>query len=245
MGSFFTDAIERNRMNLNSIRGLIRKDIEYFGPVKTFCDLLVRAINRVVFFKILKGIKVEAVNPDYLETDQDFQWQFLSKVQLEELADNPDHDIDASFVQAALDKGDECYGAIDGQVLASYGWYSNKPTETSDELTLHFASEYIYMYKGFTHPKYRGKRLHAIGMNRALREYKNQGYKGLISYVEANNFSSLKSAYRMGYQDFGRIVILKTGTRPFIYASPGCREYDFCFRETDGQRQSEPAMQNQ
>jgi len=229
----FTDVTGRDNMNLNSIGRLIRRDIEYFGPVKTFYDLLVRMINRVVFCKILKGIKVETVNPDYLETDQGFQWQFLSKAQLEELANNPDHDITAGFLQAALEKGDECYGALDGQVLASYGWYSNKPTETSDELTLHFASEYIYMYKGFTHPKYRGKRLHAIGMNRALQEYRNQGYKGLVSYIESNNFSSLKSAHRMGYQGFGRVVILKIGNHPFIYASPGCREYDFCFRETD------------
>ena len=76
-------------------------------------------------------------------------------------------------------------------------------------MTLHFSPEYVYMYKGFTHPNYRGQRLHAIGMNLALQEYLDRGYRGLVSYIESNNFSSLKSAYRVGYRDFGRVAVWK------------------------------------
>src|SRR5262249_50981302 len=99
------------------------------------------------------------------------------------------------------------------------------------DLKLHFNPEYIYMYKGFTHDNYRGQRLHAIGMNLALREYLNRGYRGLVSYVESNNFASLKSVYRMGYKDFGTVYILKMLGEKLIYSSPGCKKYDFYVSE--------------
>jgi hypothetical protein len=86
------------------------------------------------------------------------------------------------------------------------------------------------MYKGYTHPKYRGRRLHAIGMTRALQAYQERAYKGLISYVESNNYSSLKSVYRMGYVDFGRIYVARIFGRYYLWATPGCRAFGFELR---------------
>ena len=219
-------------MNLRSLQQLVRSDIEQFGVAKTVYDLALRAINRLVFLKIFKAMRLDVVNPDYQEANQRLQWQFFSKSQLQALAENPAHDITREFLREALEKGDECYGALDGQVLASYGWYSDKPTATSDDLTVHYSPEYIYMYKGFTHPDYRGKRLHAIGMNRALHEYLERHYKGLISYVESNNFSSLKSTRRLGYEDVGRVVVLRIGQHLWIRASRSCGKFGFSFAKT-------------
>ena len=216
-------------MNLRSFQQLVRSDIEQFGVAKAIYDLGLRAINRVVFLKIFKAMRLDIVNPEYLEASQQLAWQFFSKSQLQALAENPAHDITPEFLREALEKGDECYGALDGQVLASYGWYSDKPTATSDDLTVYYSPEYIYMYKGFTHPDYRGKRLHAIGMNRALHEYLERHYKGLVSYVESNNFSSLKSTRRLGYEDFGRVVVFSIGKHLFIHASRSCSKFGFSF----------------
>ena len=54
-----------------------------------------------------------------------------------------------------------------------------------------------------------GNASHAVGMTRALDEYLARGSKGILSYVEWNNFASLKSCYRMGYADFGKIYVLR------------------------------------
>lgn len=83
---------------------------------------------------------------------------------------------------------------------------------------------HVYMYKGFTHEGYRGQRLHAAGMAQALQEYRAEGSKGIVSYVESNNFSSLKSCYRMGYVAFGYVVVLRVAGRYFIARSKGCRD---------------------
>jgi hypothetical protein len=167
---------------------------------------------------------ITEVNPDYLVCKEPYQWQFFEESQLWELATNPDNTLSERLLQSALQKGDECYGALDGDALACYGWYSNKPTD-DEGLTVHFSPSYMYMYAGHTHPKYRGKRLHAIGMNRALRAYLGRGFKGLVSFVASHNFSSLQSVYRMGYQDIGKIVVLKFGRHLFMHTSRGCREH--------------------
>jgi hypothetical protein len=211
-------------MKLTAIGAKIRRDIQNFGVAKTAYEVLIEGINLCVDFRITKVMKIEAVNPDYLESKEPLQWQFFDESQLFELARNPESKLAERFVQTALEKGDECFGALDGDGLACYGWYSNNPTNDNG-LTVHFSRDFMYMYSGFTVPKYRGMRLHAIGMNRALREYLGRGFKGLISYVNSHNFSSLHSVYRMGYQDIGSVVALKLGGHVFIHTSRGCREH--------------------
>jgi hypothetical protein len=226
-------------VNLHNLVNRIRKNLVHFGIRKTIYDIFLRSVNRVVFFKVFHAMWLERVDPEFLTLESPFEWRLLETSQLEEFANNPEYDIKEEFLGSASEKGDECYGVLDGQVLASYGWYSRQPTETSDDLTLSFNSQYVYMYKGFTHPQYRGQRLHAIGMNLALREYLNRGTKGLISYVESNNFSSLKSVYRLGYRDIGCIAVWKLFGRLIIIYSRGCRKYGLCFQPTNPPAQLE------
>ncbi|MDB4995287.1 MAG: Acetyltransferase family, partial [Myxococcaceae bacterium] len=129
------------------------------------------------------------------------------------------------MIRKSLADGDCCYGILDGDTLASYGWYSKRPTMMTDDLRFHFDPDYVYMFKGFTLPAYRGKRLHAIGMARALAAYAELGSKGILSYVESNNFASLRSCRRMGYDDIGTIVISKLGGRHYSFETPRCRDY--------------------
>ena len=229
-------------MSLNSAWKTIRQDVEHFGLAKTVYDLCFRTINRFVYFKILKAMKIEEANPDYLETEARFRWQFFTMVQLRELSRTPEYDLNEDSLERSLENGDACYGAMDGDVLACYSWYSNEPTEAAHGLTLHFDSDYIYMYKAFTNPAYRGKRLHSVAMNRALRDYLHRGFKGLVGIIESNNFSSLNSVYRIGYQDFGRLFVLKIGEYPLLWASRGCREQGFYLSKSKPAPAAQPAL---
>ena len=60
-----------------------------------------------------------------------------------------------------------------------------------------------------------------------MREYLQRGRKGLVSYVESNNFGSLKSCYRMGYADFGNIYAARCFNRYLLHSDAGCRPYGF------------------
>jgi len=207
----------------------IRQEIRDIGIGGTLYTVFLKLINRFVYFKILRGmvLSMDTVDPKNLKNDEKYTHQFLSKDALVEFSKHKEYELSEDFIQETLGKGDGCFGILEKDTLASYGWYSNRPTPISNDLTLHFLKDYIYMYKGFTHHQYRGLGLHAIGMSKALEAYSTRGFKGIVSYVESDNFRSLKSVYRTGYKDFGNVYILKIFGKYFISSSNGCQQYGF------------------
>jgi hypothetical protein len=206
----------------------LTRTVRQFGVMRTLYDLALRAVNRLVYFRVLKAVSIDTPDPQALERRPEYGYGFLSRALVLAFAVDPQYEMNERFLGEALANEDRCYGIVHGEALASYGWYSKKPTVAlTDDLELRFDPIYVYMYKGFTHEGYRGQRLHAAGMALALQEYRAEGSKGLVSYVESNNFSSLKSCYRMGYVTFGHVVVLRAGGRYFIGRSKGCRERGF------------------
>ena len=201
-----------------------------FGPAATFHELQSRALNTVFDFKILRGMTavIDDVPPEMLHAPG-YQARFADRDELLTATEDPDVlcEMSPDFVERALAKGDECFGLFDGERLASFGWYSTQPTRIGDDLTLHFDPNWVYMYKGYTLPDYRGQRLHGIGMSLALKACTERGKLGLISYVRSTNVRSLRSIERMGYRIFGDVYIVRSGDRTWSWASPGCRPYDF------------------
>jgi hypothetical protein len=209
----------------------LRQSVAAGGWTGALADITIRGFNHCCDFQILKCIVIGEPQAEFLSLGPEFQARFLSREELLAFAEFPANELPATFVREALEKGDECFGILEGERLAAYGWYSNRPTEIGDGgMAIHFNSNFIYMYKGFTHRHYRGKRLHAIGMTMALKAYRERGFAGIVSYVAANNFASLKSCYRMGYQDFGSALVVRHKGFAMALHTPGCRTYGVKFR---------------
>src|SRR3990170_889706 len=214
-------------MDLPRVQHAFRK-LERHGAGALLHVLWVQLVNRIVRFKILRGVHVANADPDFLGYPPQYTPSFLPPGALHGFAADRATEMSRAFVDEALRNGDECYAICDGETLAAYGWYSTRPTPIDPaDLMLEFADGYVYMYKGFTHNAYRGQRLHAIGMTRALQHYLDTGYRGIVSYVESTNFDSLKSCFRMGYQVFGSVYVVRIFGRSFAWASPGCDEFKF------------------
>ena len=190
-------------------------------------EYALRALNAVVVAKVLKGVYVERPHPDFLACPRHAA-RLLGEAELRAFAADPVNEMSMRFVDEALARGDQCFAIVDGERLAAYGWYAFGPTPIGlPDLLLHFERGWVYMYKGFTHADYRGQRLHAIGMTRALAHYVDKGHRGLVSYVESVNFDSLKSCFRMGYAEFGAVYVVKALGRYFAVSSAGCGRFDF------------------
>src|SRR5213594_3733221 len=203
-------------------------EVRRHGLAHALYDVGLKTVNRVVFLKILRGVRIERPDPAFLECPGRYAPMFLPEKMIRDFARDEATGMPTTFVAEALSKGDECFGFLEGETLAAHGWYSSRPTRIDPpDLVLSFSRAYVYMYKGFTNPRYRGQRLHAIGMTMALREYLSKGRKGLVSYVESNNFDSLKSCHRMGYAEFGSVYVMKLLGRYFTYSSRGCRRFGF------------------
>ncbi len=211
-------------MNFN----MFKSNLKNFGLAKALADVALRAVNRILVLRVLKGIKIERVDATFLEADSMYRGLFLTEEMLREFAADPKNELSGAFLDEALSKGDECYGFVCGSTLSAYGWYSRRPTDLDlPGLRLHFDDRYVYMYKGFTAASHRGKRLHAVGMTCALESYLGRGYRGIVSYVEWDNFCSLRSCYRMGYRDFSAVTIVGGRGYYIIYHDRGCSDLRF------------------
>ncbi len=194
--------------------------------------LLVKCARKLSLFTILRGMRLCEVDAEYLECPARYTPGFLDEEQVRHFARDPQNQLDNSFLSEALAKGDRCYAILEGEKLAAYGWYSRQPTRIDPpDLVLDFNQDYVYMYKGLTHPAYRGQRLHAIGMNLALQSYRKEGLAGMISYVESTNFDSLKSCARLGYEIFGSIYLMRIFGRYLHWRSSSCKRYGFTLYE--------------
>ncbi len=205
----------------------IRNSVAKFGVTSTVHDLALRTANRLLLLKVFKGFVGERLAPSFLLCPPPYRRQFLDETMLRAFALDPNTGLSAGFLDEALSKGDECYGILDGDGrLASYGWYARTPTRIDPpKLRLFFGEHYIYMYKAYTDPRHRGKKLLALAITGALKHYQQLGYQGLVAYVESNNLSSLQSCRQLGYSAFGTIVLIKLFGRFLILTSAGCRRF--------------------
>jgi len=206
----------------------LRERVRRHGFWNTLCAIALLLINKVFVLRIFRGLYVEQPNPSFFKCPSGLTAGFLSAPQLREYARDPGNQMRDTFIDAALPRGHECHAIREVETLAAYGWYATGTTRVGiADLEIAFDSRYVYMYKGFTVPRFRGRRLYAIGMTRALRHYKNRGYQGLVNYVEAQNAASLKSCLRMGYRMFGSIYLIGVFGKYFSFCSPGCERFDF------------------
>lgn len=207
----------------------LRMKLQRQGALATLYELAMAAINAVVFFKILRGVYVERPDPAFLACPERYSAGFLEHEALRGYTAHPETELSEKFVEQSAVRGDRCFALRDGEVLSAYGWYSSRPTPIGiGGLEIQFTPQYVYMYKGFTDHRYRGQRLHAIGMTMALDECLRSGYKGIVSYVESTNADSLKSCFRMGYRVFGSAYLVRIFGRYFTFSSPGCKKFAFC-----------------
>lgn len=154
--------------------------------------------------------------------------RFIEPEELEPFAEAEWNDLSARFVAECRERGDLCYGAFEGERLVSYSFYSRKPVPIDDELTVHFDTRFVYVYKSFTVPSERGRKLHGLLMNRAIRAIHDEsGCAGLIAYLEPANPSSERSGARLGHRRFGTIRVLRFRGLTWTFHGPGCARYGF------------------
>ncbi|WP_201835671.1 GNAT family N-acetyltransferase [Microvirga zambiensis] len=188
--------------------------------------LAYRAINYVILalcFEV-KVLLLEDVEWS-LVADWNGYWSFLSYDQLRYFSQaDPFLLLGEAFLDQAFARGDRCYAYVKDGTLGAYTWYSTVPTPLRDGLVATFHPDYIYMYKAFTAPAFRGQRLYGIGVTcafQALMEEKK--YRGLVSYVEVHNQPSLKALRRIGFKTVGMAIVIGLRHPLFSYISARCK----------------------
>ena len=209
-----------------------KENFKRFGTKKLLYDLTYKLLERTCSYAKIQGmtLTMNSIDPAFLKPNNGYEYRFLTEKEIREYAKDPNNQLDFKFVDNALARKDMCYAIIDQEKLAGYGWYSNNDTNLNDDLVLCFNKSWVYMYNGYTNPKYRGQRLHAIGMGKAMEAFTKNGTSGIISCVDTNNFRSLRSVKRLGYRNFGKVTAVKIFGKFQIKAQKACNEYGFTLK---------------
>lgn len=179
-----------------------------------------------------------------LDLPEDTEMRFLSPTEVEHFARNPENDLSTSLVQRAFAETDLCFAGLVNGRLASYGWYSLAPEVSADDfgLMMRVPTNCAYMYSGFTHPDFRGRRLHGLGMGLALGALSDRGIDALLSDVDWANHASLRSCWRLGYQNLGNLYTFGRSRFRVALSPKAARTFGVSFQReaTNCEKQSTP-----
>ena len=178
-----------------------------------------------------------------LDLPDDTQMRFLTPAEVEMFSQDPANEFVESHVAKAHAGTDLCFAALVDGRLASYGWYTlGRAFSIGDhDMLMRGPSNAAYMHSGFTHPDFRGRRLHGIGMGRALQALSERGVDALLSDVNWSNHASLKSCARLGYQMPGNLYSFGLGRHRFVSSPKAARSLGVTF-ERSTEPESLPAM---
>jgi hypothetical protein len=203
-----------------------RDSLSSNGVTTTMLHTAHRAANRVS----VRGWNVVAITPT--EVNQELATHPLLATgrmldaEAMRLYIGPYIGLTAAFVREASSRGEGCMRFSDDDTLRAHEWYATRPvwpTETDDNRSLSVDPTHVHMQNGSTLPRHRGERLHALGMVAALQQFAK--LEGLVSYVDATNFASLKSCVRMGHATVGRVAFFRLGKSHLRHRTPGCARY--------------------
>jgi hypothetical protein len=156
--------------------------------------------------------------------EEAFELRFLTSEEVRRFARQADNELPASFAERVELGLDRCYAALSHGRLASYSWFALRCVEAEHAagVPLGLPSDVAYLYKAFTHPRFRGQRLYAATTAGALRELERIGITHLLAFVYWNNQAALRACARMGYRDLGLLASRSPGLLRVPQAAKEC-----------------------
>ena len=108
--------------------------------------------------------------------DDEYTFRFLSPDDVCRLAVDESNDIPAQMAGRLRAERDYCMAAFSGERLASYAWFALDSIEAENNcgaqpksgVAVSFPEQVAFLYKGFTHADFRGRKLHGEVIGRSL-----------------------------------------------------------------------------
>lgn len=152
-----------------------------------------------------------------------FEVRVLDRPDLARYSREALYEISARFLDGIAARDDLCVAAFSGRDLVSYRFFALQATDIDAHLRFHFPQGWIYAYKAFTHPAWRGRRLHREVFLRSLPLVSrwlpaSQAPRGFVTLVLSDNESSAKALARAGFEPFTSFSVWRVLSRPRLVA---------------------------
>jgi hypothetical protein len=146
-------------------------------------------------------------------SDSAVQIGAVDRTELARLSADAACGISQKFLRGIERTPDLCFGAFAGEALVSYVFLAPaSPIAIDARLQFAFPADWIYVYKAFTRPAWRGKRLlhqvlmHGMGC---------LGARRFVTLVVAGNQASRRAFERCGFRPAQRFPVWRVLSRPW------------------------------
>jgi hypothetical protein len=190
-----------------------------FGLARAIKHAAWRRLHSVAGYATYHCLELPADSPfPTLPDNSGMECREVPLAEMARYAEDPAYDFEPGYLPLARQRGDWCMGVFADSTLVSYTFNSAHPTQFHPRLRYHFREGWIYHFKAFTLPQWRGRRLHALNVAGVLSKYRDlPWYKGLVTLVIDTNFPSLASFDRLGFRRAQRLVVLRRHSdRPWV-----------------------------
>ena len=149
--------------------------------------------------------------------------RLLEREDLRRYSQESAYEISAAFVDGIAGRDDLCFGAfVDGR-LAAYRFFALRPTAIDGHLLFDYPPRWVYAYKAFTLPAWRGNRLHRELFVRSLPKLGRwfgglERPLGFVTLVMSDNRSSAAALRRLGFSPVDSFSVLRVRLRPRVIA---------------------------
>jgi hypothetical protein len=148
-----------------------------------------------------------------------FEVRVLDRSDLARYSRETLYEISARFLEGIAARDDLCVAAFSGSQLVSYRFFALQATDIDAHLRFQFPPGWIYAYKAFTHPAWRGRRLHREVFLRSLPQVSrwlpgSRAPLGFVTLVLSDNAASAKALARVGFEPFTSFAVLRVLSRP-------------------------------
>ena len=149
----------------------------------------------------------------------------VERAELEQFSADPEYDLSPRFLERLQARPDLCIGAFVDARPVCYAFASSSATQIDEHLLFHFPERWLYIYKAFTHPEVRGKRLlselflHGLPLISDSVPSKADPL-GFVTLVLSHNVPSLRAFGRLGFQPEDHFALVRLRSRPFLPSRP-------------------------
>ncbi|HZZ72567.1 MAG TPA: hypothetical protein VFE24_09955 [Pirellulales bacterium] len=143
------------------------------------------------------------------------QFRLLEPAEIVSWSADPQNDLNAAWAKHLQAGRTFCLGAFRGDRLVSYAWLAEGPVDPQHSLGVRLAlpRDALYLYKAYTHPAERGKRLYQATARQALALFGSAGIEQIVAIVEYANWASRRSHDRLPGRWLGQVA--RVGRKQF------------------------------
>lgn len=132
---------------------------------------------------------------------------------------------DREHGQRRLELGHQLVLALDAAGTAVFSmWINPRNLNVPGQLKRALAPHQAFIYKAFTSPAHRGKRLYQAGMGFVLADLHRRGLTELVGYAHTSKDSSRAGLARLEFTAIGHYRVLGYGSSVGVWLSPSLRQ---------------------